>query len=82
MYRVVASERDTEWADGFDELWTISSEDYTPRNNSDSSDMGDDRELHLHQEERLEVHQFQWIATWEYGHFNLVDRKRWSPRTL
>ena len=44
----MASERDTEWADGFDELWTISSEDYTPRNNSDSSVMGDNRELHFH----------------------------------
>ena len=35
-------------ADGFDKLWTVSSKDYTPRNNSDSSVMGDNRELHFH----------------------------------
>ena len=73
MQRAVVSERNTEWADGFDQLWMVSSEDYIPRNNSDSSDMGDDCELHFHQEEQLEVHRFRRIATQEYGHFNLVD---------
>ena len=65
LHQVVASDHDT----SFDDLRTISSDDYIPRCDPDSSDNREDCERHFHQEERLEVHRHRRLAAREYEHF-------------
>ena len=65
FHQVVASERDMT----SDDLWTVSSDYYIPRSESESSDNGEDCKSCFHREERLEVHWQRRLAAREYEHF-------------